>query len=41
MLKEIGFTAISKERFGSGKDPFLIRDSKHREWESLYVEAVK
>ncbi len=41
MLKETGFSAIKKERFGSGADPFLLRDSKHREWESLYVEAVK
>lgn len=41
MLREAGFTDIRKERFGQGQDPMLLRDSKSREHESLYVEARK
>jgi predicted SAM-dependent methyltransferase len=41
LLAEAGFTDITKERFGQGRIKELIRDSQHREHESLYVEAVK
>jgi|GEM_PF-640135 len=41
MLRTVGFKEIRKEKFGSGRDPILLKDSKLREVESLYVECVK
>ena len=41
MLRTVGFKDIRKEKFGSGRDPMLLRDSKLREVESLYVECIK
>ena len=41
ILKEVGFSKISKESYNSGSDKILLRDSEHRSVESLYVEAIK
>jgi hypothetical protein len=41
LLEEAGFTEITKQSFGKGRLDALLKDSKHREHESLYVEAVK
>ncbi len=41
LLREAGFRDVRKCSFGMGSDPMLLKDSKHREWESLYVEATK
>jgi len=41
LLREAGFKEVRKLSFGQGRDPELLKDSKHREWESLYVEATK
>jgi predicted SAM-dependent methyltransferase len=40
-LRTAGFTAITRAAFGRGADPQLLIDRADREWESLYVEAVK
>ena len=41
ILQEAGFNQITKEKFGQGKDKYMIQDAPHRAEESLYVEAVK
>jgi len=41
ILKEIGYKDIKKEKFNSGRDNYLLQDTKERELESLYVEASK
>ena len=41
MLADSGFSSIEKCSFRQGQDPVLLRDSEHRQCESLYVEAVK
>jgi len=41
ILEGAGFTQISKEQFKQGKDKLLLRDTEHRAFESLYVEATK
>jgi predicted SAM-dependent methyltransferase len=41
LLRDSGFAAIAKCAFKQGKDPVLLRDTEHRQCESLYVEAVK
>jgi predicted SAM-dependent methyltransferase len=41
MLGDAGFAEITKCTFQNGRDPVLLRDTEHRQCESLYVEAVK
>ncbi|MBK7945858.1 MAG: methyltransferase domain-containing protein [Flavobacteriales bacterium] len=41
LLREAGFSEVRKLSFMQGRDPMLLKDSKSREWESLYVEAIK
>ncbi|MBK9174861.1 MAG: methyltransferase domain-containing protein [Flavobacteriales bacterium] len=41
LLREAGFPEVRQCAFGQGRDPMLLKDSKSREWESLYVEATK
>ena len=41
LLEKHGFIDIKKERYGSGRDPHLLKDSARRAVESLYVEARK
>lgn len=41
LLTEIGFSNIGRSSFNNSRDENLRRDSKGREWESLYVEATK
>jgi hypothetical protein len=40
-LKEIGFADAREMSFGEGRDPRIIKDRADRQWESLYVEAIK
>ncbi|MDA8760475.1 hypothetical protein N9M89_02725 [Amylibacter sp.] len=40
-LTAAGFSKIKKSRFGEGENPFLLKDSEHRQTRSLYVEAKK
>jgi len=40
-LKEIGFINVQTVSFMHGSDPSLLRDSKERSWETLYIEAQK
>ena len=39
-LLRAGFTTVKKRAWGEGDDPRLIRETKHRRVESLYVEAT-
>jgi len=41
ILKSVGFTKMSKEKFNVGADKKLLKDTAWREVESLYVEVVK
>jgi SAM-dependent methyltransferase len=41
VMQDSGFVGIAKWSFGKGEIDELVRDSKHRECESLYVEAAK
>jgi predicted SAM-dependent methyltransferase len=41
LLRDCGFTRVTRCRFGVGGDPCLLIDSPGRAVESLYVEAVK
>jgi predicted SAM-dependent methyltransferase len=41
VLREMGFKAITKQAYKTGKDTRLLRDTEYRAIESLYVEAVK
>jgi predicted SAM-dependent methyltransferase len=41
MLADAGFAEIRKRAYGDGVDPVLLRDTKAREIESLYLEAVR
>ncbi len=40
MLEDAGFSSIEKRRFREGGDDLRLRDTEHRQCESLYVEAV-
>mgnify|MGYP002725858945 CR=1 FL=1 len=40
-LEEAGFISIREVGFMEGTDPKLLKDSKDRRWESLYMEAQK
>jgi hypothetical protein len=40
-LKKIGFRKIYKKNYKEGINPDLIIDKEGREFESLYIEAVK
>lgn len=40
-LEAIGFTAVVRSEFGTGRDPRLVRDTEWRRAGSLYVEATK
>ena len=41
ILKDIGFKSITKEKFNSGRNKKLLKDSEWRSIESLYIEAIK
>jgi predicted SAM-dependent methyltransferase len=41
MLGDAGFSEIEKCAYLKGREPNLLRDTEHRQCESLYVEAVK
>ena len=41
MLRTVGFKDIKKECFATGRNPILLKDSKMREVESLYVECTR
>lgn len=41
LLRAAGFATVEAASFGRGADPRLLIDRPDREWESLYVEAVK
>lgn len=41
LLEKAGFTRISKQEFGKGRDARLLIDRPKRAVESLYVEAIK
>ncbi len=40
-LQESGFVNIKEVSFMEGSDELLLKDSRHRKWESLYIEAQK
>jgi hypothetical protein len=39
-LNHAGFINVERRAFGEGADPMLLRDSAHRQIESLYIEAM-
>ncbi|HTA75626.1 MAG TPA: methyltransferase domain-containing protein [bacterium] len=39
-LLEVGFQSAKKTAYLEGSDKRLLRDSKDRQWESVYVEAI-
>jgi len=39
-LMEVGFKSAKKTAYLEGSDKRLLRDSKDRQWESVYVEAI-
>lgn len=41
MLTEAGFAAVRRCELGEGSDPRLLKDSRERAWESLYMEGRK
>ena len=41
LLSRNGFCEIKRQAYAVGRNPELLRDTKHREVESLYVEATK
>lgn len=41
MLADAGFVEIRQRAYGEGVDPVLLRDTRARAIESLYVEAVR
>ncbi len=41
MLKRAGFSEVTQQTFRSGRDPKLLLDSANRDWETLYMEAVR
>jgi predicted SAM-dependent methyltransferase len=41
LMERNGFESVKKEVFRNGRRTTLLRDSEHREHESLYVEASK